>query len=720
MSSIIRDTGMKYWKFALLFYSHLALAQITEVPRIPNSPGLPITPLKKLPSIDTTFTKNLPDAPKPVASDKTIVQQNSKVPASTPSIQKLLKLGYISTQQSGNTNLDIKTADLIKVGKPVVATSLVQISNVRVTSFTRTAEKISDVPAAMYVITGDEIKRMGVQQLANTLRYAPGVAVVQAGAGSWYIAVRGFNSSTTNKLLVLIDGRSIYSTLYGGVLWQEQDYFLEDIDRIEIIRGPGGVIWGANAVNGVINIITKNSKNTQGILFSVGGGDDNQLGEVRIGKKIAKNTYGRFYVKTSHLNKSSNPLHVDDDGVMLQSGFRMDKLSGPMGDLTFSGDIYKGGIGPKLNGLQKQILAQEYTGNNLLLNWSYNASEKRNHQVLTYLDYTNLNASGILIDKRRTFHIQYQLSQKLHSQQIIAGVNYRRVSDDIPTISLLQFIPKSRIDQTYGGFIQDDINFLRNKAHFIVGTKYECNNYTGSEWQPSVRGTYSFKDDSLLWAAISRAVRIPTRLEENFNFPPFLIGNTKLLAESALVYEAGWRKKMEKVSFDITAYTSNYIDLLTIEGSTEGNKMSGRISGMELSPSFQLKPGWLVRFNYSFATNNMHVSDNSLDISAPFLTENSYPKNMAEIISMWDINSCWQLNTYLRYMDSLKVRNALQTVKSVPSYLVADISIVWKQNKTFNWQLVGRNLGKKHFEWGSLDSSRVAPSIALYFTVNLA
>lgn len=700
---------------SILFYSDVALSQNTDIDPIvtlPN-PDLSAAIIQNHHVLNTSPDTSQKDnaSTQHVDTSKSAEQKPPKT--SAPSIQKLQNLASISTQQHGNVDFDIKSANLIK------GTNLTQLTNIKVTSFTRTEEKMSNVAAAMYVISNDEIKRMGVQHLADILRYVPGVAVVQAGANSWYIAVRGFNSSDSNKLLVLIDGRSIYSTLFGGVLWQEQDYPLEDIQRIEIIRGPGGVTWGSNAVNGVINIITKNSKDTQGTFFSAGGGNVNQLVEGRIGKQIAENTYGRFYIKTSHENRSSG-IPIDDDGVMLQSGFRVDKLSTAIGNFTVSGDIFKGGIGPKLDGLQKQLNAEEYTGHNVLFNWSYDPNESRNHQFLTYVDYTNLNASGSLIDKRTTFHMEYQLTQNLPCQQFIGGLTYRRVSDSIPTIPTFQFIPVSRIDHTYGGFVQDDISFLANRAHFIIGTKYEDNNYTGAEWQPSVRGSYSFNPQSLAWMAWSRAVRVPTRLEEDLNFPPVFFGNTHLVSESASVYEAGWRQKWNQMSFDIAAFSSVYKNLETIEGTTEGNKMSGRVSGLELGPSFQLSPNWVTRVNYSFAISDLAVSKSSLDTSAPFLTENSYPRNMAEIVSMWDVNECWQLNTYLRYMDAVKVRTTPPNIQNVPSYIVADASVVWKPNKTVNWELVGRNLGKKHFEWGGPTVPKIVPSIALYLTVNLA
>lgn len=710
---------MKYPQFICLslLFSNIAFAADPPIatpiptPKIEEGDKQPIAVVAKDTPVATVTEKS--DKLKPVKTN-------------TASIEKLKKLASISTQQTSNVGFDIKSANIVKeiAAKGVnvtKGTNFAQITNVKVTSFTRREENISNISAAMYVITSDEIKRMGVQNLGNILRFAPGVAVVQANADSWYIAVRGFNNaSSTNKLLVLIDGRSIYSTLYGGVLWSEQDYFLEDIERIEIIRGPGGVVWGANAVNGVINIITKNSKDTQGLLVSAGGGNVNQLGEGRIGGQLAPNTYGRFYVKSSNMNRSSD-IPVTDAGIMLQSGFRVDRLSNEIGDMRVSGDIYQGSWGQKLDGVHKLKMGEEYTGNNLGFNWSYNASKDQNHQILAYYDHVNLAAAGLLIDNRNTFDLEYQFSQKLQIQQIIAGLSYRRVSDTIPAYKPVFFTPLSKIDNTYAGFIQDDISLLCEQAHLIVGTKYEHNAYTGSEWQPSIRGTYSFGRDSLMWAAVSRAVRIPTRLEEDANLLPMLRAYPHLSAEEALVYEAGWRKKWSKISFDVAAFTSFYKNLVTLEVGREGNKMSGRVAGFEISPSFQLQPGWLMRLNYSFAASNLTVSSSSVAVNTPFFTENSYPRNMAEIISMWDINDCWQFNAYLRYMDQLRVPNTPPpgNAQTIPAYVVADLSVIWKQNKILHWQLVGRNLGKKHYEWGGRNSPPIGSSVSLYLDVNL-
>jgi iron complex outermembrane receptor protein len=417
-----------------------------------------------------------------------------------------------------------------------------------------------------------------------------------------------------------------------------------------------------------------------------------------------------------------NAASLNDASRMAQAGFRIDRHSATVGDMTWSGDIYRGVIGPNPNNIDPATRGQDYHGSNLLFNWIYNATTLQSHRFFAYLDSSRfntnkgltrsaLNTMGQQIDNRNIVDLNYQITQRWQPQVLTWGAGYRRVSDNEDTRPSLQLIPMSKIDRTYSTFVQDDISVLKDKGHFILGTKYEHNPYTGSEWQPSVRTTY-FIADSLVWAAWSRALRIPTRLEEDLS-EPTLIGNTHLKAEAASVYEVGWRKVLRKgINLDVAAYTSKYINLVTVEGKTDGNKMSGRISGIEISPSLQLRPNWLVRFNYSHAIIHMGVSQTSLNKVLAVQTEDSLPSDMSELVSMYDINDQWQLNTFLRYVSQIKFQR-------VSPYTVLDTSIVWKPTKNISCQLVGRDLGKKHYERGFTTSPLVAPSIALYVTVKV-
>jgi iron complex outermembrane receptor protein len=631
--------------------------------------------------------------------------------------QSTKPISTLTPEVSPALNFDIKS------------TSITELMNMKITSLTGKSENLSKAPAAIYVITGDEIKRMGVTQLAETLRYVPGLEIARVGANQWSISIRGFNGSNANKLLVLIDGRSIYSTLYSGVLWQQQDVLLDDIDRIEITRGPGGVLWGTNAVNGVINIITKNSKDTQGVYVSGGGGTINELAQARVGTKLGENLYGRVYAKATH-EKASPNIPIDDSARMLQSGFRIDRYSTSIGDMTLQGDIYRGGIGPDLLGFTRQIPGFGYNGNNLLFHWIYDANADRNHQFIAYIDNTGINASGQITDHRDTLYANYQITQRLQPQEFIWGIGSRRVSDHVGVqisspLPPYTVFPESKIDRTYTSYIQDDISLLKDKAHLIVGTKYEHNDYTGSEWQPNIRTSYAIADNSLLWVSWSRAVRVPSRLEEDLVLPSLFNVNPNLKAESASVYEVGWRKAWERgVSMGITAYTSKYINLVTAETTSYSNKMSGHVSGVEFSPTLQLQPNWLLRFNYSHTVISMGVSDSSIaHATSAVPTENASPRDTSQLASMWDINERWQLNTFLRYVNQIKILASQPTfpfarfTSKVSPYTVMDASVVWKQNKNVSWQLAARDLGKKHFEWGGVNSAQIAPSIALYVRV---
>lgn len=580
-----------------------------------------------------------------------------------------------------------------KLSLDIKGTSLAQLMSLKITSLSRKQEALSQAPAAAYVITRDEIRRMGVTHVAEVLRYVPGVQVARLEANKWAISIRGFNSRAANKLLVMIDGRSIYSPLFSGVLWEEKDLVLDDIERIEVIRGPGGTQWGANAVNGVINIITRDARLTQGGEVRAGfGREERSLTQARYGWSIDPQTHARIYGKFTQRDDSGSGPVADDSSRTQQSGFRIDHNTAGQGHLTLQGDVYQGDIGPESEGLGTP--GQEHNGGNLQLGWSYAATADRRHELKAYYDATTLITPG-LNDRRHLLNFDYQLLQRWQNHEVVGGAGYRYGSDAIGVLPPVVFIPPQRSDELKSAFIQDDMAFLDDRLHLIAGSKYEHNDYSGEEWQPSLRTSYAFSD-ALLWAAASRVTRTPTRLEHDISVPGIFVGGRNLQPEHARVYELGWRQQWQNTwQLDLAAYHADYDDLLTTEPPTLGNKMSGNVQGIETSVSAQVLAQWLLRLNYSYADMDLSVSPDSTGTTQASATEGNLPQNMLQVISLWDINPRWQMNTYLRYVDELPAQK-------ISDYWAGDITLVWRPASQTTVQLAARHLGgDEHKEWGS-------------------
>lgn len=359
-------------------------------------------------------------------------------------------------------------------------TSLAQLMSLKITSLSMKSESLRRAPAAVYVITRDDIRRMGVTHIAEALRYVPGVEVNRVEAGKWSVGVRGFGSTTSNanKMLVLIDGRSIYSTLFSGVLWEEKDVMLEDVDRIEVIRGPGSTIWGANAVNGVINIITRSAKDTQGGIVTGGvGQEEKDLAQGRYGWQMGDSGYARVYAKSVERDNSGSTGAVDNSDHR-QTGFRADMKLSTSDNLTVQGDYYEGENG---TGFQGFLVGngEEYHGGNLLLNWNHSDSPNQDQRVLAYYDNTQLD-NAALKDSREIWNLEYVLHHRWERHDLVMGAGYRTISDEVIGGSLFYLDPSTRTDEVSSAFIQDEFKPFNDAFRLIVGTKYEVNGVLGT------------------------------------------------------------------------------------------------------------------------------------------------------------------------------------------------------------------------------------------------
>ncbi len=501
--------------------------------------------------------------------------------------------------------LDLKVEDLL---------------NVEITSVSKKAQAMNDAAAAVFVITNEDIKRTGVTSVPEALRMAPGLDVARIDANKWAVSARGFNGRFANKLLVLIDGRNAYTRTFSGVYWENQDVMLEDVERIEVIRGPGATLWGSNAVNGVINIITKHSSKTQGGLLAGGGGTEEQgFGAFRYGGKLGEDTTGRVYAKGFQRDENTNLAGegAGDDWDKAQGGFRIDSNLSLEDDLTVQGDVYHSNIKQTLRlpqtsapftGLYKDQ-AETY-GGNLLSRLKHTFSTTSDYSLQLYYDYYKRNEAWFS-EGRNTLDLDFQHRFALMERhEVIWGFGYQYTHDTTRAGKLVSFNPNSRKDQLFSGFVQDEIELIDHSLWLTLGTKLEHNDYSGFEGQPTARVMWAPHAQHRLWGAVSRAVRTPSRSEHNMTllnevkplpFPaPFdktrieMQGNTKFDSESVITYELGYRTTFIKsLSLDVTAFYSDYENLRFLETPQEDTPLSFRdgmlVTSLALTNDYKAK-----------------------------------------------------------------------------------------------------------------------------------
>lgn len=417
----------------------------------------------------------------------------------------------------------VSTSDLTEL-------SIEELMNIEITSASKKEESLFDTPTAVYVITAEDIRRSGVTSIPEALRLAPGVEVAQIDANKWAITIRGFNNRFSTKLLVLIDGRSVYTPLFAGVFWEEIDTLLEDIDRIEIIRGPGGTLWGSNAVNGVINIITKDSKDTQGGYVKAGGGNEEQgFVSLRYGGKLNEDLSYRIWGKFFNRDEFASTLdsgQANDKRKFYHGGFRVDWKPSDKNKISLLGDVYRvefddtislSNVIPPLTSIVESD--SEFTSGNIISKWDHTFSNQSKSILQLYYDYVHRDIF-FGTEKRNTFDLDLQFNMpSLHNNELIAGIGLRITTDDIDTTtSNLTFTDNDRTDFIYSAFFQDKISLFEDKLNLIIGSKFEHNDYSGFEIQPNFRFIVKPNDKHRLWGAVSRAVRIPSRIEENLRF----------------------------------------------------------------------------------------------------------------------------------------------------------------------------------------------------------
>ena len=620
----------------------------------------------------------------------------------------------------------------------VTAITLEDLMDLQVTSVSKRAQKLADAAAAIFVITQDDIRRSGASSIPEALRFVPGLEVARIDENKWAIGSRGFNGRFDNKLLVLIDGRSVYTPLFSGVYWNVQDVMLEDVDRIEVIRGPGATLWGANAVDGVINIITKPAKLTQGAMVTVEAGTEERTAEsARYGGKVGDNIYYRAYTKYSDWEPSVGPTgtNASDGWHALRGGFRVDSTPSRADSLTIQGDLYRSNFGetltvPSLSAPYSRTFpnAGKYSGGNILGHWNH-AFSRSSTSLQVYYDDTNTADNSLFTDHEAVYDIDFQHDVHLgESQDFVWGLGYRSIQDTNGSSFTVSLQPNhSRLNQ-YSGFVQDEVSLFDKRLRVTLGSKFEHNDFTGFEVEPNVRFVGILSKNQSVWAAISRAVRTPALTEEGLQLnevvvppgaPPFfsplpviesIFGSRQFRSEDLLAYEVGYRVQATSTfSADIATFYNSYTNLRSAEPGTpfvEGspiptdvvvpfvasNKMGGKTYGAELFGDWRVIPKWRLLASYSYLQMGIRKNSDSLDPTADN-PDGASPRHQWYVRSSLDLPMHLEQDLTVRYVDRLSSLN-------IPSYYSLDAQLGWKPIAHLELSVGGQNLlNKRHVEF---------------------
>ncbi|MGA8810894.1 MAG: TonB-dependent receptor [Thermoanaerobaculia bacterium] len=587
------------------------------------------------------------------------------------------------------------------------------LMNLEITSVSRREEPLSGAAASIFVITNDEIRRSGATNLPEALRLAPTLDVVQVNAGGYTVSARGLINSAANKLLVLIDGRSVYTPLFSGVFWDVQNVPLEDVERIEVISGPGGTLWGVNAVNGVINIITRSAKNTQGALLSAGDGTTAETAALRYGGEAGADARYRVYGEYFglHHTETANGTVKDDSEHMGLAGVRGDWERGS-DQLTLLANAYRGSEGQPLPGtisvsnIQLDLGTISLSGANVTALWKRRLANGSALVVQGYFDHTERVVPPTFADRLNTFDLQFMSSARIARIHSIAwGAEYRYGMDHVTNSVYVAFLP-ARVNQKQIALFGQDEIALSKRLRLILGARSEQNEYTGTEFLPSIRLAWSVAADHLLWTAASRTVRAPSRLDRDTFVPgsaPFLLtGGPDVVSEIANVYEVGYRgQPASSFTLSVTAFQSFYDRLRTQEIAPSrtsiffANGMKGTTRGVEMWASYQATPRWRLSGGFDGLSEHLRLRPGSNDV-ASLGQEGLDPKQSWRMRSSLDLP--WQGE-----FDVIARRVSDRSNPAVPAYSAVDLRYGWKPRPGMEVSVTGQNLlGGSHGEFTAI------------------
>lgn len=622
------------------------------------------------------------------------------------------------------TGAQEQTADVTK-------TTLEDLMNIEVTSVSKKEEKLSRTASAIFVITAQDIRRSNATNIPELLRMVPGLDVAQINANTWAISARGLNARFSNELLVLLDGRSVYTPTTDGVFWDVLDLPLEDVERIEVIRGPGASVWATNAVNGVINIITKEASETAGVLVVAGGGTvDQGFGTLQYGGSVGKNTSFRAFAK--YLNDDHFPNAAGQDGGdgwgLSRIGFRTDTILSPGDTLTFEGDLYRGREGDPSVGITS-ITSPPVPNVELQVNlrggflqgvWNHTYSPRAGISLqASYDEYERNDALG---ETRGTAAVSFQHHFAWGDRQnLIWGIEYRYSQSRTVGSLLASLNPPNRNTQLFSSFVQDEIAIIPDRLFVTVGTKFENSYFSGFDLQPSARVAWTPTADRTLWASVSDADRNPAAIDVSLvsNLGGFtgpngpvalrLLGNPNLGNEKTIAYEAGYRMSLaERLSLDFAVYYNGQYDQETTEPGASffeptpapphivlpliyGNLMHGESHGFEIAANWKVASRWTLSPGYAFEQIHMHLDPTSQDTTSVGAAEGSSPVHSAQLRSHLALphGLSWDASAY--FVDRL-------TDPVIPAYTRFDTGLTWQWNKKSSLSFVGQNLLKDRHE----------------------
>ena len=604
--------------------------------------------------------------------------------------------------------------------------SLSELANIEVTIAGKAPQKSSQVAAAITVLTQEDIRNSGATTIPDLLRLVPGLQVARIDAHNWVVSSRGFGDRITNKLLVMIDGRSIYSRLFAGVIWDQHDVVLEDIERIEVIRGPGASVWGANAVNGVINIITRSALDTQGTTaVTVSAGSEMSYTTLRTSGALEENGAYRVYAKYRNhddavFDDGSNAADGWDDW---NTGFRMDWQGDNDTHITLQGDMHRGDFSETIKVLDfsppfARLLNDDVDvwGHNILARWSTTTRGGGHSELQAYYDKQQRD-QWALEESTSTYDISYTYQlPRLGSHQLIVGGGYRYIDNELPDgdISIAQvrfFTPQQRDDELFSFFVQNEIEVLNDVLWLTLGVKLEDNDYSGSETQPNIRLRWAVTEGHMLWGSVSKAVRTPSRAEHDSflvinlldaGSPPLALvlqANADFDSEELIAWELGYRfTGSDTLSVDLNLFFNDYDDLRSAEplgivaieppvfGAliTSMNGLYAEAYGVEMGLSWHPSDRWQMNFSYAYLDIQMHKKPTSNDIVADS-SEGLSPEHQLTVLGHYKLTNKLQFNLTGRYVDELPTNNT-------DAYFELDAGIEWQVKPGLALSLIGRNL----------------------------
>jgi iron complex outermembrane receptor protein len=583
-----------------------------------------------------------------------------------------------------------------------------ELMRIDVTTAGRRTEPIGTTAAAVSVITGEDIRRAGVTTIADAIQLADGVHVARFNNGTWAITARGFNATTANKLLVMVDGRTVYSPLFSGVFWNVLDYVLEDIERIEVIRGPGAALWGANAVNGIINIITRHSADTRGALLSVGAGNEDPLvAEFRYGGATGGVTW-RGYGKTALRSDQTlaGGASAADPRRRAQVGFRADggSLDGRRwllkGDLFHSRDRFP----DRADG--------EFTDMNLQARWSVPVAATSRVEVQSYYRREYRRVPQQLTHHIDTFDVDAQHALTASRQAIVWGGGVRVNRDTTHGSAALSFSPEGRTYYVASVFAQDEIALVPARLFATLGAKYEHNAFSGGEIQPNVRLRYLMTRDQIVWGAVSRAVRRPTRFDDELRITGpggavLIRGTGDFISESLLATEVGYRiQPASAVSVDATAFRHTFTDLRSLDLPATGpplvlgNSLAGRSHGFELGVNVQPLERLRTHLGYTWLDTDVSRAPGSRDVGGG-VSEANDPHHLLSLRAAVDLPRNIEFDAMLRSIGALPN-------PAVPAYTELNLRVGWRATPDIEIWGAGQDLlHDSHAEFGADTPGRV-------------